>query len=129
MREKYKGIFRYGIFGVCTTMINLAVYDICSSKIKLGTIGSTVIAWILAVIFAFFTNRKYVFESTSITYIEKWGEFFRFICSRLSTGVIDAVGMYVFVDILQFHGMMIKVGMNILVVLLNYITSQTLVFH
>lgn len=129
MWEKYKGIFWYGFFGICTTIINIAVYGLCSLWTSLGTVVATIIAWIAAVIFAFFTNRKYVFDTTSVTFFEKLKEFFRFICSRLSTGAIDIIGMYVFVDILQFDEMAIKILMNILIIVLNYIASKKIVFH
>ena len=126
--EKHKGLFWYGFFGICTTVINIIAYDICSSKFKFETVVSTVIAWIIAVLFVFFTNRKYVFKSSSVTYEEQITEFVRFICSRLSTGILDVAGMYLFVDVLHFNEMIIKMIMNVLVIILNYVASNRIVF-
>lgn len=126
--KRYKGLFWYGFFGIATTVINIITYDICSLKIGLGTVVSTIIAWSIAVIFAFLTNRKFVFKSSSITHSEKFNEFIRFIVSRLSTGVVDVAGMYIFVDIFQMNGRLIKILMNIVVIILNYIASKKVVF-
>lgn len=64
--QKYKDIIPYGIFGVLTTLVNVIVYWTSARLLGLGVMPSTVIAWILAVLFAYITNRKWVFHSTAV---------------------------------------------------------------
>ena len=60
---KYKDLIPYVIFGVLTTAVNVAVYALCARIFGLSTVISTVIAWVVAVSFAYVTNRKWVFHS------------------------------------------------------------------
>ena len=83
------------------------------------------IAWILSVLFAYVTNRKYVFDSQSENRIQ---ECLKFYGSRISTGILDMAGMWILVDVVHFPGMVSKVGMNVVVVVLNYIFSKVFVF-
>lgn len=126
--NEHKGLFWYGVFGIGTTVINIITYDICSLKIGLGTVLSTITAWIIAVLSAFFTNRNYVFKSTAISFGDKFYEFIRFTASRLFTGIIDTAGMYFMVDVFGFQGTLIKIVMNVIVIILNYIASRKIVF-
>lgn len=61
--EEYKDVLPYLFFGVCTTLVNVIGYWICAYLFKFGVMPSTIIAWILAVLFAYVTNRKWVFKS------------------------------------------------------------------
>jgi len=63
--RKYRELIFYGIFGVLTTIINLGVYALLYKKIGIANVPSNIIAWIAAVIFAFITNKIFVFESRS----------------------------------------------------------------
>ena len=65
--EKYKDVIPYLFFGVCTTLVNVVAYWICAHILSVNTMVSTVVAWILAVLFAYITNRKWVFHSDAIT--------------------------------------------------------------
>ena len=61
--EKYKDVIAYLFFGVCTTVVNVVVYWLAAHPCGLGTMPSAVIAWIAAVLFAYVTNKKWVFHS------------------------------------------------------------------
>ncbi len=61
--SKYKDVIPYLFFGVCTTLVNVVSYWILSHPLDAGVMTATVIAWLLAVLFAYITNRKWVFES------------------------------------------------------------------
>ena len=124
--EKYKSFLAYIFFGVCTTGVNIAVYGICT-RCGWTTGKANVAAWILAVLFAYITNRQWVFK-----------EFLTFLACRIGTGVIDQVIMIVGVDyigpryiqpeFLFLWGMAVKTGSNVLVILLNYVFSKLLIF-
>ena len=126
--QKYKDIIPYGIFGVLTTLVNVIVYWTSARLLGLGVMPSTVIAWILAVLFAYITNRKWVFHSTAVTAAEIRKEIISFFVCRLATGVLDWACMFIFVDLLRLYDVAIKVLANILVIILNYVASRLVIF-
>ena len=63
--DKYKDIIPYGVFGVLTTLVNIVSYWIFAHPFGLSVMVSTVLAWILSVLFAYLTNRKWVFLLSS----------------------------------------------------------------
>ena len=118
----------YGIFGVLTTLLNIFVYWLFTRIFIFQVVPATIIAWIIAVLFAYFTNRKFVFHSKNYSLhaiLTEAGEFF--LC-RLITGLIDVFIMFVFVDILALNDVVIKTISNILVIILNYIASKLFIF-
>ncbi len=131
MRElmaKYKNIIFYLIFGVGTTVVNIATYAVCAEMLYFSTVTSNIIAWILAVLFAYVTNKIWVFESKCTEAKAVVRELVKFFGCRLLTGIVDLIIMYVFVDIFSFHGILMKVLSNILVIVLNYVASKLFIF-
>ena len=124
---KYKSIILYILFGILTTLVNIFVYFACSC-LKFSTAASTLTAWIISVLFAYITNRKYVFGSKSAGAKTVFKEISNFFLSRFATGLLDLAVMLLFVDILNFNGMLIKVISNIVVIILNYVLGKFLVF-
>lgn len=126
--NKYKDLIPYGIFGVLSTIVNVVAYALCAKIFGLSTVPSTVIAWFFAVLFAYVTNRKWVFHSeargTKAILIEM-GSFF---ACRILTGALDVGIMKLFVDILKFDDVIVKVGSNIVVIILNYVASKLVIF-
>lgn len=125
--KKYREMILYLFFGGCTTLVNIISYYICS-KIGIGTAPGTVIAWVLSVLFAYITNRKYVFESKAFGFAPILKETAGFFLCRLATGLLDLAIMVVFVDFLHFNDMLIKILSNIIVIVLNYIASKLMIF-
>ena len=122
---KYKEVIMYLIFGVLTTLVNIVSFYLLSDIIKLDWSISNVIAWIISVLFAYFTNKKYVFESDTKDVLKEFTSFI--ICRIISLG-IDMVVMYLFIDILNINNLISKVVANIIVVIANYIFSKFLIF-
>lgn len=122
--KKYKEQILYIIFGAATTLVNIASYFLLS-KLPLGTAIATILAWLISVIFAFFTNRKYVFNASKNGFLK---QLFGFFSMRILTGALDVFIMILFVDVLEFNDLLIKILSNILVIILNYIFSKFLVF-
>ncbi len=132
--RKYKEIINYLIFGGLTTVVNLAtkynllftIFD-ASNSIELKV--SIIISWIVAVLFAYFTNRKFVFESTSKN---KFKEFTSFIIARLSTLLLEMIIMWFFVTLLKLNSdlyvIIFTIIAQIAVVIGNYIFSKLFVF-
>ena len=125
---KYQELILYGVFGVLTTVTNIVSYWVFAHLLEVGTMPSTVLAWILSVCFAYFTNRKWVFHSNASTEIEYVKEIVSFFSCRIATGIVDWVCMFVFVTLLSFYDVLIKTLANILVIILNYIASKVFVF-
>ena len=126
--KKYRSFILYLFFGIGTTIVNIMIYYYCSHIISLKTVSSTCIAWICAVMFAYLTNRIWVFESNSRGSTEIISEMVKFFSCRVITGVIDIVIMYIFVDIINLNDVLIKVLSNILVIVLNYVASKLIIF-
>lgn len=126
--RKYKDLILYGIFGVLTTIANIATYWVMAHPLGLPTMLSTIIAWIVAVLFAYVTNRKWVFHSEAHTKDEVVRELGSFFACRLVTGVVDWLCMLIFVTVLQFNDVAIKAIANVVVIVLNYIASKLIIF-
>ena len=125
---KYKEIILYLFFGGCTTLVNIVFYFICS-RMGCGTVLSTVLAWVISVLFAYITNRKYVFESKAFGFSGIFKETLNFFACRIATGLLDVAIMFLFVDVLHFNDMIIKIASNIVVIILNYVASKLLIFN
>lgn len=125
---KYKSIILYLFFGVCTTAINMVCYGILYHSFKIGNVTSTVIAWLAAVVFAFITNKRFVFESKRTKVSEELVEFASFFGCRLMTGVLDVVIMVVAVDIMQWNALFWKLVSNVVVTIINYVASKFVIF-
>ena len=128
--SKKKEIILYLIFGVLTTVVSLLTYYICTitflnpnNAIEIQI--ANIISWIIAVLFAYITNRIFVFKSKEKN-ISK--ELISFIGSRISTLLIEMLTMFLFVSLLQFNDKIIKIIAQIIVIIGNYITSKLFVF-
>lgn len=127
--EKYRDMIAYLIFGVLTTVINIVVYWAAAHLLHIPTVPSTVIAWIAAVLFAYLTNRRWVFHSEASGKKEILQEVLRFFAARLATGIFDWVFMYVTVDRMGWNDVAMKVIANVVVIISNYVLSKLVVFR
>lgn len=127
--DQYKDTVPYLIFGFLTTAVNVAAYWLFARIFKLGVMPATITAWVLAVFFAYVTNRKYVFHSRENSKFGILKEMVSFFACRLTTGFIDWSCMYIFVDIFHLNDIFIKIISNIIVVVLNYIASKMVIFR
>ncbi len=124
---KYREVVLYLFFGGCTTLVNIGAYFVLD-VMGISTAFSTVMAWLLSVLFAFITNKIFVFSSRSSGHRGFFKEGFSFFSCRFLTGVLDLVIMLLFVDKLGLNGLLIKVLSNILVIALNYVFSKLFIF-
>lgn len=126
--KKYRELILYLIFGVLTTLVNILTYALFTRIISLDAYSSNVMAWIFSVLFAYFTNRKYVFESKATTAKDKMDELISFCGCRLLTFALDMALMYTMIDMLQIDDMVSKIVVNVVVIIFNYISSKLFVF-
>ncbi|UOQ87042.1 GtrA family protein [Gracilibacillus salinarum] len=121
-------IFNYIVFGVLTTLVNIAVYALFTKVFSLNYQVATVNAWIAAVLFAYYTNKKYVFKAKDRNLKQLVKSFLLFVYYRVLSLVIDLLVMYLLIEILSVDDMVTKVIANIVVIIFNYITSKLFVF-
>ena len=121
-------IILYGIVGGITTLINIIAYWACTRLLYIPVVASTVIAWTVAVVFAYWANRTFVFHSTVNTLSGIIKEASEFLFFRITTGVLDVIIMYLFVDVFGFYDVIVKTTSNIIVIILNYIASKIIIF-
>lgn len=126
--KKYQNIIFYVIFGLGTTIINVVAYYICYSILNFKNVPSTVIAWVLAVLFAYITNKLFVFGSKSFASDVLIKEILSFVGCRLLTGILDVFIMYIAVDVMSGNPTVWKLISNVIVIILNYIASKRVIF-
>lgn len=125
---KYKGPILYIFFGGITTLINIISYYISYKTLHLSNVTSTILAWIFSVIFAFISNKVWVFGSKSWNKNIVTKELVSFISVRLLTGFLDVAIMYIGVDLLNYNGLLMKIASNLFVLISNYIGSKLFIF-
>ena len=123
--KKYEEIINYLIFGVLTTLVSILSYAFFTRLINLDYVLSNILSWILSVTFAFFTNQKYVFNTSSSSKIK---DMFKFYLSRLTSLGIELITMYILVTLLSLNDMISKIIVQFIVIVLNYVLSKLFVF-
>lgn len=126
--KKHFDILAYLVFGVLTTVVNYLVYLPCYNLLELSASLSNVIAWAGAVIFAYLTNKPFVFKSYDWSLGTVIPEFTKFVGGRVVSGGLETGIILVTVDLLGLNGNIMKLVTSVLVVILNYIFSKLLVF-
>lgn len=128
--KKYEELINYLIIGIFTTLVSLSTYYILTLTIlnannKIYLQIANIIAWIVSVSFAYYTNRKFVFKVKNKRSIK---EYINFCISRISTLLIDMTSMYIFASILKYDDRIVKLIVQIVIIILNYILSKFIVF-
>ena len=118
----------YLFFGVLTTVVNYMVYLPCLNFLGFSAAVSNCIAWVVAVTFAFLTNKPFVFQSHDWSRKTVVPEFTKFIATRISSGVLETVILLIAVDTLGGNGNIWKLVTQVMVIVVNYVGSKLLVF-
>lgn len=139
---KNKSVLLYLFFGGLTTIVSILTFwfaellitadfniSIFGSSYSIKVILTNAVSWICAVLFAFFTNRIWVFNSPTKTWKEFWGQMAAFFGGRFATFLLETVILIVFVSALKFNELVIKILAQIAVLVSNYIISKLLVFR
>ena len=126
MLKKYREIIMYLVFGVLTTAVNWAVDYPLYYFAQLPATVCTIIAWAVAVLFAFFTNKPFVFQSKDWSLKVAGPEFIQFVSCRIGSGLLDMGFMYLTDDVLNFNHIWTKILSSVFVVIINYIGGKLL---
>ncbi|MBQ5996113.1 MAG: GtrA family protein [Clostridia bacterium] len=131
---KYREIIVYIIFGVLTTLVNWAVYTVMVELLKIDITLSNACAWVAGVLFAFITNKIYVFRSKSKRTVTVLRELVSFVGARALTGLMEIFLPRFLIDhglsqtIFGIDGAAAKALVSVAVVILNYVFSKLIVF-
>ena len=123
--KKYQEIINYLFFGFLTTLVSIISYCFFTRIFNINYNISNVFSWVLAVTFAFFTNKLYVFKSKNTKMLKSGIKFFG---SRITTLIIEITIMYVLVDIIKINDIISKFISQVIIIILNYLFSKLFVF-
>ena len=126
--REYSEVLTYLLFGVLTTAVNYLVYLPCYNLLHLSAGVSNIIAWVIAVAFGYVVNKVFVFHTHCETVKALVREFISFVTMRLVSFGMELVLMFVTVDLLHMNDLAMKLLINILVIIANYVFSKLFIF-
>ena len=127
--EKHWDIVSYLFFGVCTTIVNYLVYIPCYNLLGMSASVSNMVAWVVAVAFAYLTNKPFVFKSNDWSAATVVPELTKFVGCRIGSGVAETIVLFLTVDLLGWNGNIWKLVTQVMVTVMNYVASKLLVFR
>lgn len=127
-KNNFKELVLYTIFGNITFVISIVSYALFNLCFGINELIANVLSWMFAVLFSYFTNKKWVFKAPTLTKTAFFMQMFAFFSGRFITLIIEEVVILVFITILGSPSMWVKLSAQIIVVVLNYIISKLLVF-
>ena len=125
---KYKDVLLYLFFGALTTLVNFLVYAPLYHWCDCPVTVSNIAAWIVAVAFAYLTNKPFVFKSKDWSVKTVFPELGKFVGCRIGSGLFETAFLAITVDLLAWNGLVMKIIASIVIVVLNYIGSRVFVF-
>ena len=127
--EKHWDIVSYLFFGVCTTIVNYLVYIPCYNLLGMSASVSNMVAWVVAVTFAYLTNKPFVFKSNDWSAATVVPELTKFVGCRIGSGVVETIVLFLAVDMLGWNGNIWKLVTQVMVTVMNYVASKLVVFR
>ena len=121
-------VLKYVFFGGCATLVNLGTYYIIRLVTDIDINVANTISVCIAILFAYFTNSRFVFESKAVTFKDKFSEFVKFISARMLTMVIEVGGVWLMADVLHMNDYIAKFLIQFIVLALNYVFSKVFIF-
>lgn len=126
--KKYEEVLRYIFFGVLTTLVNFSVFYLLDTVLGKSYLIANFFSIIIAILFAYITNKIFVFQSETENIKETMKEFINFLALRLFSGVFDMLSMYLLVDGLSTDTNLAKLLTQVIVVVSNYLFSKLFIF-
>ena len=118
--SRYREPIAYLFWGGMTTLVNFAVYFLCTGPLQIHYLAGNVLAWAAAVAFSYFANGKWVYRSTGR---RGWREAGEFVLSRLFSLGLETVLLLLLVDLLHADKLIAKLLVAVVVVVVNYLTG------
>lgn len=127
--QKYKEVIHYLIFGGLATIVNFVSYFIFARMIGIEEIVSSGLSWFCSVLFAYITNKMFVFESKTDTKKAFFMEMITFFLARIASGILCDVGTFaLMVKVFHINDIVSKIVTQIMVVVVNYVFSKLFIF-
>ena len=126
--KKHRDIVSYIAFGILTTVINWGVFFFSRELLKISATASNIIAWVISVLFAFLTNKPFVFKSKNWSWEVVIPEFIKFVTCRIGSGVFETVFLFITVDCINLNGTVLKLIASGVAMVLNYILGKYIAF-
>lgn len=127
--HKYREMILYFVFGCLTTILSIVSFEMFFGYMRLRTTISNVISWIIAVSFAFFTNRLFVFKTSRNTKENAWHQGVKFFVGRIVTLILETILLLLMIDTLSFDSIIAKIIAQIVVFISNFLISKLIVFR
>ena len=127
--KKNKEMLLYLFFGGLSFVISVVTFAIFCNCFNMNTLIANVLSWIITVLFAFLTNRIWVFNSSTNGWKEFAKQIFSFYCGRIITLLIEEIILFIFISKLNLNNILIKIIAQIVVIIGNYIISKKMVFR
>lgn len=125
---KYRELILYVVFGVLTTLVNWVSYWLLADLLHVDYMAATFIAQVLSILFAYVTNRRWVFESKVRGVKGVALEMAKFFGARGASLVLDLAAMYLGVTLLRIDDKLMKLISNGIIIAANYVFSKLFVF-
>jgi len=126
--ERHREVINYIVFGGFTTVVNIVVFFLFDTVFGWPYLHANAIAIVLSILFAYITNKLFVFETKGLSWQENIMEFLRFIGWRAVSGLADMASMWILVDLILIDPNIAKLLTQVIVVVLNYGFSKFLIF-
>lgn len=126
--KKLREIITYLFFGGMTTVVNFVVFFLARNLLGWNLVVSNTLSWILSVLFAFVTNKKWVFKSRSTGSKQFLVELGKFFFYRIVSFGIDMGCMLLFIDVFKMGEFFAKLITQTIIVVANYVFSKFLIF-
>ncbi|CAM3078439.1 GtrA family protein [Lactiplantibacillus plajomi] len=126
--QRHRRIWAYLIFGGLMTVVNFVLYGGLTGWLQCPYLISNVIAWFGSVLFAYVTNRRWVFTSHADSGRAQLREIASFFWYRALSLGVDELIMFVGVSLLAGNGLIVKLIDQVIIVLLNWVFSKYLIF-
>lgn len=126
--KKYKESILYLIFGGLTFVINIITYTLCTRIFNIDILMSNCISWIVSVLFAYITNKVFVFESKISGIKNIFKEFYSFVGCRIFSGIVELMIIFIMATLAGINDLIVKIITNIVVIALNYFASKLIIF-
>ena len=126
--RKYEEGINYLIFGFLAFVLNYLLYFLFAGVLDIHHLVSTVLSWALTVVFAYWTNRTFVFKSKNKDAKSLREEFVAFIGARVATELLEVGLMFLMVDCAGLNEFISKFVCQVLVIVANYFLSKLWIF-
>ena len=127
--RKYRELVSYVFWGVMTTTVNYVSYTLLTEVSHVHYMAGTIAAWTVSVLFAYFVNKLFVFQSRDWAWRVALRELWQMVASRLFSLGLEMAIMWFFVDTMHFNHLIVKLAANVVVVIVNYVLSKFIIFR